>query len=168
MGRMLQPHRRVMAALSAALTLLFLSCPSRDKSTDDTAVCVPGYGTLGLSFVMADAYSESVIDELDYGLTLALVHVDDPLDSCADYRWHYYEHVAVLKASLDLVTDFQVPVGQTCGYTDGEAHADEQPGYYIGCGGDLDLTIVRECERVEAVMIVTCELYESVDTSDGA
>ena len=173
MGGPVQHTRRwPRPAALVVLAGLTFSCPSGDKAQDDTGgtkVCdTPGYGTLGLSFVMADEYSESVKDQLDGHMALSINYVPDPIDTCDDYRRHRFDHVAGTTTGLDLVMDFQVPVGQICGDVDGEIEADGQPGYPIYCDGEMDLAIVQECTRTEAVIVVTCELNAAVDTSDGA
>lgn len=124
----------------------------------------PGYGTLGLSFVMGDAYTESVKEEMDGQISLAIDHVGEELEDCSDYVGPYYGDVAALATSLDMVMDFSAPFGSTCGIATGWVRAQDHPGYDIGCSGYLDLTVVKECTRVDTTITVTCSLEESPDT----
>ena len=172
MGGPVQHTRRwVRPAALVVLAGLTFSCPSGDKAQDDTGgtkVCdTPGYGTLGLSFVMADEYSESVKEQLDVRMLLSIDHIPDPVDSCAAYRRHWFEDVTSVTDGLGMEKDFQVPTGQTCGYAEGDSEVEDQPGYRVYCDGDLDLTIVQECTRVQAAVVVACVLHTAYDTAEG-
>lgn len=124
----------------------------------------PGYGTLGLSFVMGDAYTESVKEEMDGQMFLSIRHVVLDVEDCEDYRLEAYDYVTALTVSLDMVKDFSAPYGSTCALTYGRVHADGDPGHDIGCVGYLEPTVVKECSRVDATIEVTCDLMESPDT----
>jgi hypothetical protein len=150
-------------AVVALVAALGAGCPGGKDGgeTAETAECVPGYGTLRLSFVMADAYSESVRDEFDGQMVLSIYHVEQEIESCQDYDYLYYEDVGGLTTSLDLDMDFQVQTGQTCANVYGTYYVDDD--YLINCEGDLELTDVAECRRVETTISVTCALYKRPD-----
>jgi len=154
------------AAVLALAAALGAGCPGGKDGgeTAETAECVPGYGTLSLSFVMADEYSESVRDEFDDIVYLRLYHAEQVIESCQDYDYSLYERITGLRTSLDLAMDFQVPAGQTCGDIHGTVKPDAE--HYLDCDGDMALTEVPECERVEAAMPVTCILTDDEPGED--
>lgn len=124
----------------------------------------PGYGTLGVSFVMADEYTESVKDEVDGRMRLELGHVDSGVESCDDVSFDIYFDSTSATVDLDMVSEIHLPLGPTCGYTYGDGYVIKYAGYDLICVGYMDPTVVKECTRVDTTITVTCYLQEDPDT----
>lgn len=162
-----RPGRLALAAIAVS-SLWVASCPSGDKDTaGDTGSCVPGYGTLGITFELADAYTESVSDYLDDNMELVLWRYDDVAVSClvADAPdAPYYLPGLEGYFSLDSEIVLEVPAGQVCGLAGGEAYLDDDFDEEVECFGRIDIINVPECGRADAAFVVTCNLIGPHDS----
>lgn len=150
------------------LGALLSACPGDKGGAVDTAGCSPeeepGYGTLGLSYVMADEYTESIREGPDEPMNLWVYHVDEAIESCDPDDYNNYDYLFSVDTGLTYNAAYQVPAGSTCANTAGYVIGSST--YDVACGGHMELTNVPECSRVDTTIVVTCRQVPTVDQGD--
>lgn len=144
---------RMRSVLLGCLVALASACGD-DKG--DTGPCLPGYGTLDLTYVPEDAYTESVQEYYTAGYDLKIFVPKEPDSGCGGSSSDSALDIARVDSGLELEERYQVPVGWVCGYLRGRRNHPDDSDTIVACYGNTDPVWVDECSLLEVELSIHC------------
>lgn len=148
---------------------LLPGCPSGDKAD----ACTSDEASYGVTLVAGDELTESVKDDLDELMTLAIERAYEAPDlgyncvTTADNDEDLTERLYTSWASFDREQVRDVPAGWLCAWASGGASVPGESGGYIYCSGDQSFRELEACESVSTELIVTCRTGPDSTEEDG-
>ncbi len=128
-----------------------------NRGKDWCGPCEPGYGTLHVTTVFEDEYTESVNEGLGASMQLLIKQNDENFDDCNHFD-SSTRYIDARLTELDFSRTYQVSEGWVCASTLGYGTSGKGQDYYNSCGAAFGPSRVRECACVDETLDVTCEL----------
>lgn len=144
---------------------LATGCASDEKGveeTADTGDCASTYGDIEITVVLADDYSDAIMDAFDgamHMLILRLTDEPDTFDPSLRCTLTPYELVTSLDHDLTFREDFHVSAGWLCVLSSGRTTPAGLTDTMV-CAGAIEPIPVPACSHVRAEMVVTCRETE--------